>query len=126
MEKKQEAIAGSHGDGGKLGEDDDRVIRNEAEYFSDWHNVKQFLEEVTVAELWKNAWDQKWEAVSTSLLIFQEQPTLLSPHLESVIIPLTNSLIEILQQEEEDETSKKFQVSHFLLLCSHFILVSSC
>lgn len=111
MKEGNETSHDRGGEGDLRGEEDDRVIRNEAEYFSDWHNVKQFLEEVTMAQHWKDAWEQKWEAVSMSLLIFQEQPTLLTPHLESIIIPLTNSLIEILQREEEE--TKKFQVRDF-------------
>lgn len=84
------------------------VIRNEEEYFHNWCHVLEFLEEIIDPIRWKEAWDHKWEAISTSLLIFQEQPTLLTPHLEKIILPLTNYLIEILQQQEEER--KKFQV----------------
>jgi hypothetical protein len=88
-------------------EENETVLRSEEEYFSDWHNVKKFIAEVVSVGSWEAAWTQQWEIISTSLLIFQEQPTLLSPHLEDIVVPLTNSLIEILQHGDD---SKRFQV----------------
>lgn len=90
-------------------EENDNVIRSEEEYFLEWHNVNQFIEEI-ITNKWKETWELKWETISTSLLIFQEQPTLLGPYLEGIIVPLTNCLIEILQQYQQ-EIFTKFQVS---------------
>lgn len=102
------------------------VIRNEEEYFHNWVHVLEFFNEIIDPSQWKYAWEKKWEPISTSLLIFQEQPTLLTPHLEKIIVPLTNYLIEILQQQEEE--GKKFQVSLsptclFVLSFSFFTLL---
>jgi hypothetical protein len=99
-------MAESGESGEQRGEESERVLRSEEEFFSDWHNVKNFIADV-VSERWEAAWIGQWELISASLLVFQEQPTLLSPHLEDIVVPLTNSLIEILQHGDD---SKRFQV----------------
>lgn len=88
-------------------EDDLSVVRSEASFFSEWDLVKNFVQEMC-GDNWEEIWNSKWEHVTTCLLVFQEQPTLLGPYLEDIVVPLTMRLIEILQQEEN--TSSRCQV----------------
>ncbi len=84
------------------------VVRSEASFFSEWDLVKSFIADIC-EDNWKEVWDSKWEYVSAALLIFQEQPTLLTPYLENIIIPLTNRLTLILQFHEQ--SLNRFQVN---------------
>ena len=93
-------------------EGSESVVRSEEEYFSSWGRVEIFLNEI-ISINWKECWKRDWEEISSSLLIFQEQPTLLSPYLEKIIIPLTNTLIEILLQHQNNSNTQ-FQVSRIL------------
>ena len=74
------------------------VVRSEASFFSDWELVKSFVNDMC-EDQWEQIWSSKWEHVTTCLLVFQEQPTLLGPYLEDIVVPLTLRLIGILEKE---------------------------
>jgi hypothetical protein len=95
-------------------EEDPNVLRSEASFFAEWDFVKQFISEIC-SDNWENMWTTKWELLSSILLVFQEQPSLLSPYLEEIIIPFTTQLIKILEKEgekgaEQHVGRRRFQV----------------
>lgn len=90
-------------------EEDLNVLRSEASFFAEWDFVKQFISEICTNK-WENMWTTKWELLTSILLVFQEQPSLLSPYLEDIVIPLTAQLIKILEGEGEMSTGRRFQV----------------
>ena len=98
-------------------DEDLNVLRSEASFFAEWDFVKQFISDICT-EKWENMWTTKWELLTSILLVFQEQPSLLSPYLEEIVIPLTAQLIRILEVEAEASrqtvsvsSGRRFQVS---------------
>ena len=47
---------------------------------------------------WEIIWNEKWEWLQATLSLYQEQPTLLTPHLEELIVPLTSRLLIIMEE----------------------------
>lgn len=90
-------------------EEDLNVLRSEASFFAEWDFVKLFIREVCTDQ-WEALWTAKWELLSAILLVFQEQPSLLSPYLEEIVLPLTAQLIRILGVEGSSCSSRRFQV----------------
>ena len=93
--------------------EDVNVLRSEASFFAEWEFVQQFIGEVCGSS-WEKMWDCGWEKLTAVLLVFQEQPSLLSPYLEEIVVPLTAQLIKILLEDEEEGprrgSGRRFQV----------------
>jgi hypothetical protein len=89
---------------------EENVLRSEASFFAEWDFVQEFIAGVCSSgwEVWAAA--ARWERLSAVLLVFQEQPSLLSPYLEEIVVPLTARLIGILE-EGEGRRGGRFQVS---------------
>ena len=102
-------------------DEDQNVLRSEASFFAEWDFVKLFISEICT-DKWESMWDTKWELLSSIFLVFQEQPSLLSPYLEEIVIPLTARLIAILDQEDEGSQVASGRSVDHCLLCEFQVL----
>jgi hypothetical protein len=97
--------------------EEDNIVKSEQSFFSDWKLVQSWIDELC-SEKWEQAWIEKWEWISTTLLVFQEQPTLLSPYLESFVVPITNRLLYIMESlglfKSDSSKLTHFQVCQLL------------
>ena len=65
------------------------------------------------SENWKVAFDQKFEWLVATLNKYQEQPTLLNPHLTEMLTPMTEIMITIATSVANDKTrTSLLQVSY--------------
>ncbi len=91
-------------------EGDEGVAKSEQSFFSDWPTVQQLINELCEDD-WENVWKEKWEWITSTLLVFQEQPTLLGPYLENFVTPITKKLLAIMENLglfKQDATSTTF------------------
>lgn len=70
-------------------------IKSELTQFVDLDEVVQAIQAFCGVE-WEGAWKSKWEGLIMVLSKYQEQPTLLNPHLETLVSPLTGRLLELM------------------------------
>lgn len=76
-------------------EEDADFIKSELTHFADFDVVLQTLNSFC-GPAWKKQWAEKWEWLVMLVSKYQEQPTLLSPHLEDLISPLCQRLLALM------------------------------
>ena len=84
----------------------------ELSFFIDREAVVAAIKDIC-SENWKVAFDQKFEWLVATLNKYQEQPTLLNPHLTEMLTPMTEIMITIATSVANDTTrTSLLQVSH--------------
>ena len=76
-------------------EEDTDFIKSELTHFTDFDVVLQTTNSFCGSG-WEKQWSEKWEWLVMLVSKYQEQPTLLSPHLEDLISPLCKHLLELM------------------------------
>jgi hypothetical protein len=68
----------------------------ELTFFADRRAVVSCIEELSSDDSsWKNAFESRFDWLSLTLCKYQEQPTLLNPHLHEMIEPITIRLLDL-------------------------------
>ena len=92
-------------------EHDADFIKSELTHFVDYDAVQDTIFKFCLPEGWDVYWDQKWEWLVAIVSKYQEQSSLLNPHLENLITPICNRLIELMDMFGvfESGPTKKFK-----------------
>jgi hypothetical protein len=73
-------------------------LSSELTHFADYDVVLEaILSFCGPSDKWGKEWKAKWEWLGMVLAKYQEQPTILNPHLEDLITPITNRLIVLME-----------------------------
>lgn len=75
----------------------EKTLLSEATFFRHRDEVLEVVLALCGTE-WEHTWNDKWEWLQATLSLYQEQPTLLTPHLEELIVPLTSKLLRIMEE----------------------------
>ena len=87
----------------------------ELSFFVDREAVVAVIHEIC-GEKWKATFDQKFEWLVATLGKYQEQPTLLNPHLSEMLTPMTESMIKIATDVAADR-SLASNIPQFHAIC---------
>ena len=100
---------------------DAEFIKSELTHFVEYEFVSESIQ-IFCGQSWESAWDQKWESVVVAVSKYQEQSTLLNPHLESLVTPICTQLVILMESfgvfEKQRPDQARISVSkQFHALC---------
>jgi hypothetical protein len=98
----------------------DDAFQRELSFFVDREAVVVVIKEIC-SDDWSSAFTKKFDWLSTSLSKYQEQPTLLSPHLSEMLTPITDRMLQISTAValDSNRTSlfQKLEIPQFDAIC---------
>jgi hypothetical protein len=96
-------------------EQDVDFIKSELTHFVDYEGVHDAISKFCLSEGWEIHWDQKWEWLTATVSKYQEQSSLLNPHLENLITPICSRLIELMDMFGVFESSSTNKFKYLVL-----------
>ena len=97
-------------------------IKSELTHFSDFGTVLEVILLLCESSCtWERDWNTHWEPLVMMISKYQEQPSLLNPHLESLVTPLCTQILSLMEtfkafDTDWDITSYKVGGIFFCLL----------
>lgn len=101
----------------ELAVDDIDFIKSDLTHFVDLDYVMEVIQ-LFCHPSWHQAWKDRWEGLVTVVSKYQEQPTLLNPHLEAMVSPLCTRLLELMHRFgvfEGSFTDEQYMVGTIIL-----------
>lgn len=88
----------------KLIDSEDNVLKSEVDFFLERDIAVQIIKRLC-SESWEQSWTTKWNELVSIFVKYQEQPTILGPYMEEILLPLTNYMVSFLKSIDRGRSS---------------------